>query len=129
MIKRHWGNNPLARGIGWSTLSVGTVGLAHDMGVVHGVDCAVAKWFGNPTPPMPVQLAPQAQLPAPGSNQVLIPVPANTPGAVKIGNMAYVSGLGNRNSLSQVNGLGNRNQLSGDETLADEYNNVRSLGL
>ena len=136
LIKRHFPGNALARGVGWSTLSIGTVGLAHDLGVVHGIDCAVAKMMNNPMPPQMIQNPgggqQQVQLPAPGSNQVLIPVPANTPGAIKVGNMAFVSGLGNKHSMS---GLGNKHSMSGgvstmdNDPMRQEFESVRSLGL
>ena len=46
-LKNH-GNSPFMRGLGWGLLSTGSIGLTHDLGIIHGMEDLVSGiWNGG----------------------------------------------------------------------------------
>jgi hypothetical protein len=49
--KRHFAANNIGRGVGYGLLSAGSVHLAHDIGIIHGLDDLVSGLgMGDDTP-------------------------------------------------------------------------------
>lgn len=46
LIKKH-AKSPLMSGVGWGMMSAGSVGLVHEVGIIHGVEDFVSGLYGG----------------------------------------------------------------------------------
>lgn len=128
MIKNK-ATSPLVQSIGWGIAGAGTMGLAHDFGVIHGIDGICNDMFHSGEQrvmmPMPAQSSGPSPIP-----MVTSPMLTPTPGKLSVGGYDEVSGINNFDSMS---GLSNFDMMSGagegENWMKDEFNSVKPLGL
>jgi len=117
MLKHHF-PSPFMQGMGWGIAGGGTIGLAHEVGMIHGLDGICDSLFNRG--------GGQRQIPG-GNQQVDIPQRR-----VNGGEMENVSGMNNFDTMSGdgIDGISNFDLMSGaDSTLKQEYEEVQSLGM
>lgn len=119
MLKNRFGGS-IMQGVGYGVAGAGAIGLAHEFGVMRGIDEFVQSTFS----PFPAQM-PQ------GHETVMIPGSSVPPMAMPMAglyNENLVSGLDNDAMMS---GLGNDAMMSGGDDMPsykNEYESVNSLG-
>lgn len=114
MMLKHHSKGHFMQGLGWGIAGAGTIGVAHDIGLIHGVDTLCDQVFNRSM--------------SPGGPQNMIPPhqEVNIPG--RSGPMPNVSGM---NNFDYMSGINNFEMMSGhdDQSMKDEYEHVQSLGL